>query len=95
MTDETRAAVVSLLRETADKYNGIAEAFNKLYGVDVSPVSHSRIRGWRAQHPIWDIAVRAREAVSERWKDWSPGFPSYEDCCLQAADLLEEGLWEP
>jgi hypothetical protein len=95
MTDELRAQVIKLLRKTADKYYGIAEAYGKLYHVDVSPEAFQTNWNWRGQHPIWDTAVKAREAVLARWEDWSGNYPSYDECCLQAADLLEEGSWEP
>ncbi len=93
MTAELRAQVVTLLRETADKYKGIADAYSKIYGVDVSPEAHQLNWNWRGSHPIWDNAVRAREDVERSWRELTGGVESYEDSCLRAADCIEEGSW--
>lgn len=91
MTPDLRKSVVELLYEAADKYSGIAEAYGDIYKVDIAIAVHER-----SKHPVWDMAVRAREAVLSCWKDWSTeGYPSYETCCMHAAGLIEESNWWP
>lgn len=79
----TRAAVVELLRCAAD-VNGIAAAFELMTGIDTTSAHYQPVG--RSNYPIWDLAVKAREAVADDG-EWS----EYRYTCLEAAARVESG----
>jgi hypothetical protein len=85
MTKRQRAQVVELLRVAAD-INGIASAFELMTGIEVTGAHYQP--GGRRNYPIWDMAVRAREAVADdgQWTE-------YRWSCLEAAQRVEDHQW--
>lgn len=90
-TEELREAIVDLLRAAGDgRYSGIAPAYAMMYEIDDILAEAYR----REKHIVWDLAVKARGDTEACWEQWSTsGYPTYEETCLQAAQLVEDRLW--
>jgi hypothetical protein len=89
MNDDIRKQVVALLRCAAD-CSGIAGAFQAMTGIEVTG-AHYR-PGGRAAYPVWDMAVKAREAIDLECAGLDVR-PNYDQQCLMAAQRVEEGTW--